>query len=472
MKALHDEGLEALRDAERTTWRQIQETAPERLARREPTEPQEIQRAIGIAGVSPGPRGYIRYSLADFIVEEVGSDGEISVIEPEEPSPAIATDYPTLFADVVKGGIGTLEAVAQLSAALGIPREQVGYAGMKDGRAITSQRLSLRLADWRRVMERPFTQLFVKPKYTGKGAMAIGQLHGNRFTILVRTEEAADPAVFSQSVERLRRDGFANFYGVQRFGNRLLNPLLGKLLCQGNAAEAIRVFLTEPGPFDVPIYEDIRRQAREHYGNWQALEEVFDQFPYSFRHERAVLGSLLQNADRPAGALRAIADQVRFWVYGYAAFLVNRLLSDALTTGRVLPDPLPLPLGGPRGDQLYEEFLREDGTQNYREHLRQYPFLIQKARSIPPWIIPEIHGTAVIPEGVILSFTLPKAVYATTFLLFLFRVFEGSPVPSWVKMNLIDVKATLGAGSVTAALEKLKIPPIPGTEVSGGGQVE
>jgi tRNA pseudouridine13 synthase len=45
-----------------------------------------------------------------------------------------------------------------------------------------------------------------------------GHLHGNRFRILVR-ETAADAAEhLPPLIERLRRDGLANFYGEQRFG--------------------------------------------------------------------------------------------------------------------------------------------------------------------------------------------------------------------------------------------------------------
>lgn len=451
------DALEALRVAERETFRKIQESTPERVARPTLPEPEEIHARIGIAGVRPGPKGYIRAFPHDFIVEEVGADGSVSTVDPEEPSGDLDAAQPTLYADIVKCGIGTLEAVAHLSNALGIPPTAIGYAGMKDGRALTSQRMSLRHGDWTGIVGRRFSQLFMKPKATGKGALAIGQLRGNRFTILVRTEEPVDPTALSGAVQSLATNGFANFFGPQRFGNRLLNPELGRLLCRGDADGAVRLFLTASGPFDIPLYQEIRASAAERYGDWVAMAEAFGVLPYTFRHERALLAALAEQGGAAAAALAAIADQVRFWVYGYAGYLVNQVLSGALTRGGELPDPLPVPLGGESTDRLYQQSLDVDGTNNYWQQLRAWPFLLLKRRTMPPWIFPEVHGVVGVPPGAVLSFTLPKAAYATTFLLFLFRLYEGSPVPLWVRSDPVDAKAVLGTGSAEAALSVLNL---------------
>jgi TruD family tRNA pseudouridine synthase len=446
--------LEALREQERATFEKLAERSPEVLTRPEQVDPDSVLHAIGIAHTPERSDGYLRFLPQDFIVEEITRDGSISTIEPSDTVPRIIPTDATLYADIVKIGIGTLEAVAHLTATLQIPVEGIRYAGLKDGRALTAQCMSLRGRAWSADLPRTFAQGFLKPSNTGNGAIGIGELRGNRFTILIRTGETPDASALSASARELSEQGFANFYGVQRFGNRLLNPQLGMFLCRNEVEAAIRLFLTASGPFDIPLLRSVREEASASYGDWPAMLSIFDQFPYTFRHERTLLSAITEDT-HPARILGAIADQVRFWVYGYGAYLVNRLLSLAIAETATVPDPLPLVLTSDRADRLYAAFHAEDRTADYARHLRQYPFLIRKARTITPWITPELHGTAAVSAGAILSFSLPKAAYATTYLQNLFRLYEGSPVPSWVRPDPVDVKEILGTGSVTSALAAL-----------------
>lgn len=446
--------LEALRHAEREILRRLQQEAPDQLVRSEPVEPKAENARIGITGIPPGPRGYIRLFPQDFIVEEISPDGSISTID-LEVSPLLDESKPTLFADVVKLGIGTLEAVAHLAAALDVPPGRIQYAGMKDTLALTSQQMSLPRDRWQQFAGRSLPQLYVKPKRAGEGFVRIGELQGNRFTILVRTEEPMDARAFSSAMSRLAADGFANFYGPQRFGARLLNSYLGMLLCRGEEQEAVWVYLTAPGPFDPPLHRSVRERAGTKFGHWEALQAVFDELPYSFRREQVMVHALRARPGNWRHAISSISDQARFWIYGYASYLVNQVLSQALTAGVEIPEPLPLPLGGPRPHALYQPLLERDGTARYADHLRRYWFFVNKPRSIQPWIFPDIHGSAVVSPGVTLSFTLPRAAYATTFLMFLFQLHSGVPVPTWVRRDSVDARATLGMEPVVPTLERL-----------------
>lgn len=368
---------------------------------------------------------------------------------------SIAGEQPTIYADLVKIDTNTLEAINEIAATLNLAPQQIGYAGIKDKRALTSQRISIRTKGRAPIPNVTHPRIFLKPQKSGKGAVSIGQLKGNRFTILVRTSEPSDQAKLAAEAASLGENGFPNFYGPQRFGNRQLNPLFGKLLCQGDYADAIRAFLTETGTFDIPIHAIVRTKAAQYFGQWQKMADTFRILPYTFQNECRVLESLLQNPDNWLQALFAIRDQVRLWVYGYNSFLVNRVLSETYQGKRDLPDPLPLPLGGRDSDDLYQADLKRDNTLGYAENLRPLRFLVQKFRTIKPWITPNVHHVKVVEPGAILSFSLPKGVYATTFLMFLFQIYEGLPAPTWVKTEIVDLKAQLSTGSVQAALDKL-----------------
>ena len=449
--------FDALRAIEKERLAPLKEKSPHLFTRAAAVDPDETLARIGIRNLPDRSAGYLRLLPQDFIVEEVTPEGYLATIEPEPlPTTTIDDELPTIYADLVKLGIGTPEAIKQAAALLNITPRQIGFAGLKDAKALTSQRISLRRTSWQKVSTIvPGSHIFLKPKSAGKGAMAIGQLSGNRFTILVRTESSTDEEQLGRRAQTLQRDGFANYYGVQRFGNRLLNPHLGKLLCQGKPLEAIKIYLTTAGPFDTPIYKEVRRRAALQYGQWADMLTTFDKLPYSFRYERLLLKALIAHEDNWPRVLLAIEDQVRFWVYSYASYVVNHLLSRVLHEGLSIPDPLPLPLGGPHSDELYAEYLSKHGIASYHEQLKPYPYVIQKTRAITPWITPQVHQVATVPAGSLLSFTLPKAAYATTFLMFLFRLYEGSPTPPWVIPDEIDSKAALGTGSVREALVKL-----------------
>jgi tRNA pseudouridine13 synthase len=65
-----------------------------------------------------------------------------------------------------------------------------------------------------------------------------GHLRGNHFRILVRDVEAAAAERLEPMLERLRRDGLANFYGTQRFGRDGETVQLGLALLRGDKAPA------------------------------------------------------------------------------------------------------------------------------------------------------------------------------------------------------------------------------------------
>ena len=88
--------------------------------------------------------------------------------------------------------------------------------------------------------------------------------------------------------------------------------------------------------------------------------------------------------------------------------------------------------------------------------LRPFPFIQWAKREIKTKEKLELHRVKIIPEGVILCFTLPKACYATTFLSHLFTLASGRPIPEGVSQELVDLKAALKMGDLSPVLEKFK----------------
>lgn len=153
----------------------------------------------------------------DFVVEEINN------FEP-------TGDGPHLFLWVEKTDCPGGDLLNRLAVALDIPQSAIGYAGTKDRRAVTRQWLSvpdtcLRTVeagvdlDGIRVLRHTLHQKMLR----------LGHLAGNRFRILLRGARADCLDDLTETGRLLASTGFPNFYGQQRFG------ATGQSLAQGLA---------------------------------------------------------------------------------------------------------------------------------------------------------------------------------------------------------------------------------------------
>ncbi|MHA2427651.1 MAG: tRNA pseudouridine(13) synthase TruD, partial [Candidatus Hermodarchaeia archaeon] len=92
---------------------------------------------------SQGIGGRLRKSPEDFIVQEIGLDGSIAPLDASDEEFVDKSGKFSAFF-LVKRNLDTIQAIRRLSKALGVSYKRFSYAGMKDRRAVTSQRASYR----------------------------------------------------------------------------------------------------------------------------------------------------------------------------------------------------------------------------------------------------------------------------------------------------------------------------------------
>ncbi len=120
-----------------------------------------------------------------------------------------------LLLEVEKTGIGTPELARMLADAHGIDPVDVGYAGMKDKRAVTSQWFSLRgVADLDDTVE-AIGGVRVLKLSRHRQKLRRGGLVGNDFRIRLR---AVGPRPALAATQALKEQGAPNYFGEQRFG--------------------------------------------------------------------------------------------------------------------------------------------------------------------------------------------------------------------------------------------------------------
>lgn len=147
----------------------------------------------------------LRVSDEDFIVEEVP-------LYPE------SGEGEHLYLHVRKRGLSTPDLLRRLCRHFGLKESEVGIAGRKDARGVTSQRISVpaRVVEGREheLSELGPVELLSAKRHRNK--LRLGHLAGNRFTIRVAGD--VDVAVLAHRGRLCEERGFASYFGAQRFG--------------------------------------------------------------------------------------------------------------------------------------------------------------------------------------------------------------------------------------------------------------
>jgi tRNA pseudouridine13 synthase len=156
----------------------------------------------------PAVGGALRASDDDFRVDEIASyepcgEGEHTYLRFE------------------KRGMTTTYAITQIARALKIQARDVGYAGMKDRHAVTTQTVSIPRVDAERVSALSVEGLRVLSVARHRNKLRTGHLRGNRFELRVRDlPDGVAPALArAEAIAAvIGGAGVPNYYGEQRFG--------------------------------------------------------------------------------------------------------------------------------------------------------------------------------------------------------------------------------------------------------------
>lgn len=128
-----------------------------------------------------------------------------------------------------KRDITTEGAVSEICRHFGIQRKQVGYAGLKDKVAVTSQYISI----YNHKFKKDFIHDKISLDFVGKstGPVSLGDLEGNNFKIVVR--ELDSDKIFLKKVP--------NYFDEQRFSTN--NHIIGKLIIKSDFKKACELIL-------------------------------------------------------------------------------------------------------------------------------------------------------------------------------------------------------------------------------------
>ncbi|MHA2368595.1 MAG: tRNA pseudouridine(13) synthase TruD [Candidatus Hodarchaeales archaeon] len=302
----------------------------------------------GISGYlskSSGIGGVLRRTLEDFLVWEIDPRG-IHVTEhytaPETPSGLF-----TVFG-LKKTNMDTPTAISALSRAIGCPLKDFGYAGLKDARAVTFQRVSI----WD-VLPQTLASLSLDGMEILNPVRALFNLHlgdlwGNAFQITVFEPDCPVPEAMSRIAaiheELIAAGGVPNFFGLQRFGTiRPVSHLVGRALIENRPEKAIMLYLTTISLFENPVIHNCRK-GLEKTGD---LKEFLRCLPSRYEYERTLAQQLIRH---PQNAWKAILSLpkgiVRLFIHAFQSYIYNKVLSALLKGTEGLSPETEVPLLG------------------------------------------------------------------------------------------------------------------------------
>lgn len=267
----------------------------------------------------PGIGGRLKSTPEDFIVNEI-------------PAYEPCGEGEHLYLRVRKVGLPHGEALRMIARCFGVPERAIGFAGMKDKIAVTTQFFSVHTKrDEPREGEigEGLTILW-SSRHGNK--LRRGHLRGNEFTILLREIDPVRAPLALRRLRELARTGVPDFFGSQRFGYRRNTHQLGALALRRDWKGLLDELLGSHGSM-FPEHQRERREAYDH-GDYAAALAPWGRFD---RAERVTLEALLRGRggeQSHESAARAIGRRfMSFWINATQSAIFNHLLDARIERG-------------------------------------------------------------------------------------------------------------------------------------------
>jgi tRNA pseudouridine13 synthase len=224
----------------------------------------------------------------------------------------------------------------------GLDGRRVGFGGLKDRHAETTQYFTVLRGPTRNLSQQGVTVTYlgqVPDSYTSQHITA------NRFAITIRHLTAPAEAAALVAVREVVEAGLPNYFDDQRFGSVGRDrEFVGREMVRGRFEEALKLALAAPYEHDRAPQKREKEVLRRHWGDWPACRAALPR-----GHTRFLVEHLIARPTDFKGAVARLRPELGgLYLAAYQSYLWNRMLD------RWLRDNMPADALGDVSLQLGE----------------------------------------------------------------------------------------------------------------------
>jgi len=310
-----------------------------------------------------------------------------------------------LILKIKKKDISTWKMIHVISKATGLKERDIGYAGLKDKSATAIQYISISKQYERELKNITTDKIEILERSYSKSPIKIGQLKGNRFSIVLFDVGSNESKEIRDISEKIMKNGIPNYFGYQRFGEDSKSYQQGEKIAKSGkrlkgAKEKLLVSAYQSHLFNSWLSERVRlsKIISEHSVDRASTELGYPKELVAVLAKQSQFFKLF------------IGDLIYSYPYGKSYYLKDMLSTAKIFEKREI-SPTGLLCGShvqrSKSDAYHLESTYDDDELSSLRGDRRFA-----------WIWPEDIGTIYDPNmrQLTIEFILPKGSYATTLL--------------------------------------------------------
>lgn len=204
-----------------------------------------------------------------------------------------------------------------------VKSKRITFAGTKDKRAVTTQRVSAFKITPQKLLATVsrMRNLSVGNFRLRKEPIRLGDLYGNRFSIVLR-DVVGDQENINKNLEFVKENGFVNYYGMQRFGTgKVASHEIGRAILKSDWQTAVELILSPNNRTDTKAALTYYKEKGDIPGTRKKLKRYCIE-------EKVLSGLQKYGANCYFNALSLLPQNMRtLYVHSYQSFVWNEVVS-------------------------------------------------------------------------------------------------------------------------------------------------
>ncbi|MBT4530258.1 MAG: tRNA pseudouridine(13) synthase TruD [Phycisphaerae bacterium] len=251
--------------------------------------------------------GVLKSTPEDFVVDELPLYEPCGVGE-------------HLYLQVTKTNMSHEYLIRNIAKRFGVKKRDIGCAGRKDLKAVTTQMLSLYLPGKSVDVPNAIDGIKVRSFSWHSNKLRLGHLLGNRFSICLREVDSSNFTLIEQRLKSLSETGLPNYFGPQRFGNNNDNHLHGQYFITQEWQQLVDSMLSG-------------KERHHKFAKNGEYKKALDAWQFGQPAQRNILEALIKDKS-PEQACKTIPRTlVTLCVNAFQSAIFNEVLQQRVKTG-------------------------------------------------------------------------------------------------------------------------------------------